>query len=579
MTESVSNDLHSRWGRSLNSYPKLYTNKALADRLKVPVKAKDRAASRTLALSAIQEICTLSDPAIEPTAYSDIVENITLSKLASILELTRFPDEYENLALPMLVAGCIELLSSVTPSPFACEYGYLCFRALIFALNTCLLKYAEIWEGTIALIESTPPNQRLLRFWDRSAQIILEEAFQYDFEKKEAFNVQSNPPRRWSIPCFDQGKLDKLLSVLHSDRKNFLIALRDTGSLGLSALFFITKKHMESKRASMSKAEYVEKVFLPYCRVFYRYQVVLPDLGPERFVSRSLFPADMNGISDSLFIDTEDSRNILRAYISSVQSPGHCGKLIFADGLPLSFIILHALSGCEDLIPDMFEATIRVLWDILLIDSTRVQTLDHYVRCVMYNFCCVLSYLKAKVTHSRTIEHSWIYKLTDKIVENDVVGLILRSTLLKSTTEPDDSEWGRNAPHEWTSSRQFLNLTTFLPPHYVSDRIRKSGALCDWFRYHMHLDPLALDCLQGGPTGPGLTIQGLAARLIPHFCSELVGDQLQDSMLLLDLNKMCENPRCPAPFKAGITHGRVKQDGTYCSSRCIDMDCMDSRLE
>ncbi|CAE6448683.1 unnamed protein product [Rhizoctonia solani] len=447
-----------------------YTNKALADRLKVPVKAKDHAASRAIALSAIEEICTLSHRTVEPTAYSNIIDNITLSKLESILELTRFPDEYENLALPM---------------------------TLIFALNTCLLKYAEVWDETIFLIEFKRANQRLLCFWDRSAQIILQEALYYDLEKKKASSFQSNPPRRWSIPYFDQGKLDKLLSVLHSDRKNLLIALRDTGSLGLSALFFIMRKHIETKRPSMSTAEYMEKVFLPYCRISYRYQVVLPDLGPERFVSRALFPVDTKGLSDKIFIDTDDSRNIPRAYIYSVQSPGYRGNLIFADGMPLNFIMLHEISGCEDLIPDMFEATIRVLWDILLIDCAQVQTLDHYVRCVMYNFCCILSHLKTEIKHSRTIEHSWIYKLADKIIENDVVGLILRSTLLKSTSESDDSEWAR----------------------------------------------------------------------------------LEDSMLLLEINKMCQNPRCPAPFKAGITNARAKRvctDGTYCSSRCMDMDRMDS---
>ncbi|KDN36412.1 hypothetical protein RSAG8_10866, partial [Rhizoctonia solani AG-8 WAC10335] len=305
-----SDIVHPRWGRPISQYPRSYTNEALAARLKAPIKAKERAASRTIALRTIEEICMLSEPALEAKVYADTVARITLSKLESILELTRFTSEYENLALPKLIAGGIELLSSVTPSPLAYEYGYLCFRTLVFALNACVLKYGGVWDETIARISSAPPSHRFPIFWDNSATLLIEEMIYYCGDMEVLSKTGPASPRRWLIPAFDPRKLDKLLSTLHSDQKNLLIALRDTGSLGLSALLFILKKHVENKRPYMSTSEYLEQAFLPYFRVLYRYQITLPDLGSERVVARTLCSENMMDLEDEYFIDLDDSRNL-----------------------------------------------------------------------------------------------------------------------------------------------------------------------------------------------------------------------------------------------------------------------------
>ncbi|KDN34238.1 hypothetical protein RSAG8_12681, partial [Rhizoctonia solani AG-8 WAC10335] len=477
-----SDIVHPRWGRPISQYPRSYTNEALAARLKAPIKAKERAASRTIALRTIEEICMLSEPALEAKVYADTVARITLSKLESILELTRFTSEYENLALPKLIAGGIELLSSVTPSPLAYEYGYLCFRTLVFALNACVLKYGGVWDETIARISSAPPSHRFPIFWDNSATLLIEEIIYYCGDMEVLSKTGPASPRRWLIPAFDPGKLDKLLSTLHSDQKNLLIALRDTGSLGLSALLFILKKHVENKRPYMSTSEYLEQAFLPYFRVLYRYQITLPDLGSERVVARTLCSENMMDLEDEYFIDLDDSRNVIQAYISSTNSPGDRRRFKFHDNTPLDFVPSLVVPGCEDLIPDMFDAALQVLWESVLV-GFQLPSVAGLLCRTLHEFCYILDGLERQVKRSHRVKQSWIFKLGDRVIKSDVVGLILRLKLVKPIPEPDDLR-GENEPYEpGTSIQQFLNLATLLPPQYLSRLLLQSGSLFDWWKY------------------------------------------------------------------------------------------------
>ncbi|CUA77310.1 Transcription initiation factor TFIID subunit 2 [Rhizoctonia solani] len=498
MVVTPSNALRPRWGHPISVYPAFYTNEALADRLKAPVKAKERAASRTIALSTIKEICTLGDSTIKPSQYGSVFDKITLSKLESILDLTRFPDEYENLALPKLVAGCIELLSCITPSPFAYEYGYLCFRTLVFALNTCLLKYGGVWDEVIGLMKDKPLSERISCFWDRSAKLAADEAFYFLAQNNMHEDFDDIRLRRWSVPYFDQKKLEKLQTVLHSDRKHLLIALRDTRSLGLSTLFLVLKRHMESKRHTSAPRDH-------------------------RFTGTSCYFPEL-----------------------------------------------------KDLIPDLFEAAIQALWNPLP-DSIEVRGLDLYVLRTMHAFCILLNRLETEVTRSRRVENSWIYKLGDKIIESDVVGLIVCSASLKLAPEPDDLEYTSTKRDQWTSTQQFLNLATFVPPHYLRRQINNSGCLHDWWKYFTHLGALAPGGLELVPTDPRFSMQGFAAQLIHRICLELLGARLEDSVSTFEeRGEMCKNPRCPAPFGTGLTttirtNKHVWTDDPYCDSRCLKM--------
>ncbi|KAG8693857.1 hypothetical protein FRC11_002607, partial [Ceratobasidium sp. 423] len=89
---------------------------------------------------------------------------------------------------------------------------------------------------------------------------------------------------------------------------------------------------------------------------------------------------------------------------------------------------------------------------------------------------------------------------------------------------------GVTTQEEWSSSQQFLNLTTFLPPQYLPCRLYKSGFLYDWWKYFMHLGALAPGGLQVAPTDPSFTMQGYCAQIISRFSREILGEQLEDNV-------------------------------------------------
>ncbi|KAG8681225.1 hypothetical protein FRC11_001403, partial [Ceratobasidium sp. 423] len=135
MTDVPPIEAHYKWGRTIARYPKSHTQEALSAQVEAPVDDTKRAIGRRIALDAIQKICQLANPNLNEYSQNSLIGCITLEKLECILETARFAGELQNFALPNLVAGCIILMSSVNPLPFQYEYGYMCFKVMVIALN------------------------------------------------------------------------------------------------------------------------------------------------------------------------------------------------------------------------------------------------------------------------------------------------------------------------------------------------------------------------------------------------------------------------------------------------------------
>ncbi|CAE6479027.1 unnamed protein product, partial [Rhizoctonia solani] len=71
---------------------------------------------------------------------------VALSSLETALVLAQDQATIHHLANPAVISGCIRLIqAAINQSPgvislFSHEYGYLCFRLLSVALDTCLLR-------------------------------------------------------------------------------------------------------------------------------------------------------------------------------------------------------------------------------------------------------------------------------------------------------------------------------------------------------------------------------------------------------------------------------------------------------
>ncbi|KAH7326808.1 hypothetical protein B0J17DRAFT_722749 [Rhizoctonia solani] len=321
-----------QWEQCIKNYPRLYSQEALSVHLKAPINDAKRAMAQEVALSAIQKICMLGDPNLSTYAIDSIINSITLITLECILETARFPGELVSFALPKLVAGCIVLMSSLKSSLFHYQYGYMCFKIMVIALNTCLLKHGCRSGEFVGVVIKDSPKDCISAFGPRAS------------------NPAALPP--WIVTFLEKPKLDMLLALLDADQKNFTIALKGSNSLALSGLMYVA-----SYNSQLTKAK---KLLLPFTGIFCRYRLVVPNIPLELEALTALcFPEPDIVLQSRRFIELEDSRNVVQAYTEYLESSVDADLLECAN--LLIFIKPLMVSGCEDLICDMFDAAMQVL--------------------------------------------------------------------------------------------------------------------------------------------------------------------------------------------------------------------------
>ncbi|KAG8703216.1 hypothetical protein FRC08_003004 [Ceratobasidium sp. 394] len=134
------------------------------DRLDVSVD------SELAGLQAMQEISQLAAEA----PRDRLVGDIDISKIESALLLARDPATICHLANPLVVSGCIQLMKTTAhiAPPFAHEYGYLCFKLLVVALNICLLERWSIAKEALALCDQFPDAAATIPFWMTLARAV-----------------------------------------------------------------------------------------------------------------------------------------------------------------------------------------------------------------------------------------------------------------------------------------------------------------------------------------------------------------------------------------------------------------------
>ncbi|CAE7144653.1 unnamed protein product, partial [Rhizoctonia solani] len=111
-----SSNSHHRWGLAIETYPKIYTRDAISAHFRTSLDGN--AGWRLSAIATISDICKLGQTT-QPNPIERISSGITLQGLKDVLELTRFPSDFTNFALPSLVEGSITLMSSLEPTPFS----------------------------------------------------------------------------------------------------------------------------------------------------------------------------------------------------------------------------------------------------------------------------------------------------------------------------------------------------------------------------------------------------------------------------------------------------------------------------
>ncbi|CAE7149095.1 unnamed protein product [Rhizoctonia solani] len=382
--------------------------------------------------------------------------HITIPRLEAVLGLLRFPGEYQNFALPPLFGGCIELISSLKPSPFYYEYGYLSFHLMVVALTACLLSYGQCLDP--GRDDTTAPSNILQNFWEDCVTVISPGIIPEEWGNTKLIRVPEWPfsPLWTNLHSNSwKPKLNILLNILHNDWKYFLIAIRRTRSLPLSGVMFTLRSlvHGQSKKTdgenSSTQLDALYASTLSVCRLvdspYPREQELLTSLS-NRFMPSYIRPQKKGSV------DLEDSRYFMRVYIKFLER-GQTPRPIDVPVL-LGLVLPLVTPGCEDLLAGMFGGAMKVFWD-----PVNLAEPDKLSQC----FELFLHWFRSNVPE-----------------------LLLRLTLLIQSLGSIHSEnSGSTTPSQLLISltEHFIRLLLLTQGPYLRNRLQSSKTLWNWMRY------------------------------------------------------------------------------------------------
>ncbi|CUA70929.1 Putative callose synthase 6 [Rhizoctonia solani] len=554
MASPQSRNTDQYWGRTIQDYPIYYSWESLTAAYQVPVDEASRAIGREVALRTIEQISTIAHPSVQASLNTELVHLITLEKLQHILELPRYPGELDNFALPGLVAGCITLMSTVKPSPFHYEYGYVCFRIMVIALNTCLLKHGRDPNEALQIPNAYFPTNYLADLWRQTAFLLLADLQGRSEVFPEMPNMRLGPQ---ALSHLEAMRLDVLLDLLHGDQKNFSILLKEFNSLGLSGLMYVLSKFVEKNKADMNKERYQDRFLIPFTRIFYRYRLLVPDFTIElqtvkRIHNAGMLVGEMCGKPPNA--DLEDSRNIMEAFSRSMGAPEPT-RLPDCLGL-MNYASKFVMPGCEDLVGKMGEAAIQVVWNFIPAGQPDVlmQGLALLLKAITIMF--------DDLNLSRIDKQPWMDSLLDSVFEADIMSLLLRLALLIPTLCSENPECRLDE-----AIQEFVEILEYVPRNHLRARFLDSGTLRLWRKYLLYFGSSNLL----SPSKPNAKHEG-CSYIITSVCQQVLASQWAGQMKLAQPIGVCGNPRCPILVGAELSCS--KQGTTYCDARCQGFDQM-----
>ncbi|CAE6469816.1 unnamed protein product [Rhizoctonia solani] len=558
----MANSEYHRWGLPIQSYPKLYTRDAIAAHFQTSSVLTNNADWRSMAITTISDICKLVQTTRQNPSVETISARITLQMLKSVLELTRYPLEYENFALPSLVAGSAVLMSSVHPTPFSYEYGYLCFRILVFSLNTCLINHGRNLGFTIRRMSSAPPGTHLGFFWDGAADLIAGELSPMIAEKRLTHILNPRPPQ---VPVLERSKIDMLLKLIHKDQKNFLVALMTADSLQLSGLMFLFYKYLEIERITRKGDEYTQKLFLPFSRIFRRYRLVFPEINHETDLTRLIYTSlpTMSDLQDKMSIDLDDSRNIIHAYNRCMKTSQavYCKDAIHFMG----FVAPLFAPGCEYLLPSLLESTFWMLWN-----TWSRSDIDTLVTVVQGYGVCFWHLFENNLKPLPLNPEPWRFELVEAIMKSDILEFVFRVALMLSEYQIHST--GRVAK---ARIKDFLDTmisfwekaTDYTPNEHFGQRMMKSGAIDYWFTLFTNLHERLYTTESSALDSIVIPFSMIFSRAV----AAILGRKWRDMQFGFQVSGRCNYPRCPYPTNASAGCSKC-MNATYCSPRCLAKD-------
>ncbi|CAE7075341.1 unnamed protein product [Rhizoctonia solani] len=352
---------------------------------------------RQLASAAVRRICDFSGQVGSGLSYIEVAEKVSLATLIAVMRMSHDPDTYKIFLSPGLASGCVELMATVKEGgktvPFSYEYGYLCFRILLFSLGACILSRSgdSNLDKTINMMKDPRYGICLisdlfsLRIAQRLVKLIPVPPQPAECDWILGWGSSATPSRHDQIVSREQAR--KLIDMLWEDRINFSQAMSSTFIPGLAGLLFLNWRYICLENTSTNPNNSLLK---QTCELQWRCQLVIPTnqedpaerITDHFWVSTKFDPRK----GDFFFNRSKDSRWILEAYIVRLAPI----NLAMYDALPLT--MLHVLlqlvapnlvTDVEDLLPSIFKVTLCRLWKALREEEC---TYEPTILCIALTF-------------------------------------------------------------------------------------------------------------------------------------------------------------------------------------------------
>ncbi|KAG8713253.1 hypothetical protein FRC08_013496 [Ceratobasidium sp. 394] len=551
---------HPRWGRVVGSY----VPPSDMDRLNLSVD------SELAGLQAMQEISQLAAEA--PRATS--ARNINISTLESALRLARDPTTIRHLANPPVISGCIQLMKAVAgrssrvASPFAYEYGYLCFKLLVAALNVCLLERWNKTEQALTMCTRFPNAAAQTPFWMTLATVVDDQ-----FDVLEA-GGDCDWVLGWSVPTQHaqqtplllRSEVTTLLNLLWDDRKHLLLALMPytpTAS-GLSGLFFLLSRFVSRERYPHNNPNW-ETLKARVYELALRYTLVADKLQREA----TLRAVDANKIVDTWadtpkHTDAQDSRLMMTAFIHVLSGEDKRLLLTRDPSIMLRLVSLSTDADTQDLLPEVIRLTLEYGWSMLL-DLEDDDEVEAFIQCLFGGLYGLIRPLHNRPYTLTSLTQS---QIIDVMYDSSLLDLTARSIIrLKPARSPSEAEL--NQATLVTLTYFFKGLAKAVPERELE--ICFGDYVPDWWKFNQHL----LITEYGVPAAPSASHQ-------KHYdlCMEIwlqIAQYLGLEPAIDEFTRMnCYSGRCPMAYSTiiqGAQFGCGRCAHTlYCDNRCQAMD-------
>ncbi|CAE6472291.1 unnamed protein product [Rhizoctonia solani] len=536
--------IHHLWGRPFEQYIKSFKIEATRKRTGWQDEFEVEKA-RKKAANVIQKMYRIAAEQ-EVVKSSNSKGFITLTMLESINNLSYSPLTLADLSHTALISGCTKMMqlasTSLKSSIFSYEYGYLCLRIITIATGMSLLVRSD--RVSMALEEMiSDTDTDLVAIVSKHVSHMIEDkvvgsAHEREFDWLLGWLTPDDlPPQE---PFARRSDMWMLLNMLHANRKQLLIVIGSTYHLGLSGLMFVLWRY-HCFDCLMKKLDgHSAEEFIPlFGDILWRYLPIAPT---DQFVPLTIIYEQMGKLAElgnPTFIDIEDSRVIIRAYLARLSpiDPRFYSPLpVSAVSVLLLHIVTFLRPGCEDLIPDIFGVTIQRLWKAVVESEVKTPVLVEAMRDELQTLCHYLSWLKIP-----TINKQIINRVVDEIAENDFVELTLRVLLmLDMGVDETSAEFDLNGQYMAFSGTFFDLLGQVAPEELIqesfSDLTLCLGNFATFLRWRR--------TLAGATDGERTLIYGAGLA----FGKILTGIRQQNSIKEFEHPPgSCSYSRCPCP--------------------------------